>query len=157
MKRELEVQMDGYGTQMSELRASSQLDLPFNSEKRPSEAMEVIESYKAKIQKAKERELALANGLAIFGIPSTEHKDLTSLTKDVDLLSQIWTVTIEWKQYWDEWKNGQFNDLNVEEMETIAGGYSKKVAKLGRDIKKWKVWEAMKQELDSFRETYEIY
>jgi len=53
-------------------------------------------------------------------------------------------------RYWDDWKNGQFNDLNVEEMETVAGGYSKRVAKLRRDIKKWKVWEAMKLELDSF-------
>ncbi len=49
--------------------------------------------------------------------------------------------------------SGQFNDLDVEEMENVAGNYSKKVAKLGRDIKKWKVWEAMKGELDSFRET----
>jgi len=132
--------MDGYGTQMSDLRSNSQIELPFNSEKKPSDAIEIIESYKIKIQKAKEREMALANGLAIFGIPSSEHKDLTSLTKDVDLLSQIWTITVEWKQYWDEWKNGQFNDLNAEEMETVAGGYSNKVAKL-----------------DSFRETYAFY
>jgi dynein heavy chain len=38
-------------------------------------------------------------------------------------------------------------------MENVAGNYAKKVAKLGRDIKKWKVWEAMKSELDQFRET----
>lgn len=154
MKRDLEVQMDSYGNQMTELRNASQVELPYSNENMTAEdAMRLIESYKAKIAKAKERESALATGLSIFSIPSTEHKDLTALTKDIDFLSQIWTITIEWKTNWDNWKNGQFQDLNVEEMETVAGNYSKKVGKLGRDIKRWKVWESMKAELDSFRET----
>lgn len=153
MRRDLEVQMDSYGTQMTELRAASQLELPFNSEVAKETAMQVINSYKSKITKAKERESTLATGLQIFSIPSTEHKDLTALMKDVDFLSQIWTITIEWSGYWDGWKSGQFNDLDVEEMETVAGGFAKKVGKLGRDIKKWKVWEAMKNDLDGFRET----
>ena len=75
------------------------------------------------------------------------------MVKDVDFLDQIWSISIEWQGYWDKWKTGQFKDLNVEEMETVAGGYVKKVGKLGRDIKKWKIWEAMKSELDRFRET----
>jgi dynein heavy chain len=112
----------------------------------------VIESFQVKIEKAKEREGGLANGLQIFAIPSTEHKDLSAVIKDVDFLQQIWTLTIEWAEYWDKWKSGQFRDLDVENMENIAGNYAKKVGKLGRDIKKWKVWEAMKGELDLFRE-----
>lgn len=153
MKRDLEVQMDTYGLQMSELKANSQIDLPYSDEKSMKDAFKIITSYQHKIQKAKEREKSLSTGLAIFGIPSSEHKDLTAVVKDVDFLSQIWTITKEWTEYWDSWKTGQFNDLNVEEMENVAGGYSKRVGKLGRDIKKWKVWEAMKSQLDSFRET----
>lgn len=30
-------------------------------------------------------------------------------------------------------------NLNVEEMETAAGNFNKKIGKLGRDIKQWKV------------------
>ena len=41
-------------------------------------------------------------------------------------------------------------------MENVAGGYTKKVGKLGREIKRWKVWEAMKGELDKFREVIPI-
>ncbi len=154
MKRDLEVQMDSYGSQMTELRNQSQVELPYNNENiKPEDALQMIENYKAKIAKAKERESALATGLSIFSIPSTEHKDLTALTKDIDFLSQIWTITIEWQNNWDTWKYGQFQDLNVEEMENIAGNYVKKVGKLGRDIKRWKVWESIKAELDSFRDT----
>ena len=53
---------------------------------------------------------------------------------DVDFLSQIWTVTIEWNENWNNWKNGQFQDLNVEELENTAEMFSKRVGKLGRDI-----------------------
>jgi hypothetical protein len=35
----------------------------------------------------------------------------------------------------------EFALLDVEEMENIAGNFNKKVSKLGRDIKRWKVWE----------------
>lgn len=153
MKKELETQLDGYNLQMTEMRVASQIELPFSQERNAEEAMTVISLYRNKIIKAKEREVSLATGLSIFGIASSEHKELTAVTKDVDLLHQIWSITIEWKQHWDSWKTGQFNDLNVEEMEVIAGGYYKKVGKLGRDIKRWKVWEAMKTELDRFRET----
>ena len=153
MKKELELQLDGYNTQMADMRSASQVELPFSHERNAEEAMVVISAYKNKIAKAKEREVSLATGLNIFGIAATEHKELTAVSKDVDFLHQIWSITIEWKTYWDSWKTGQFADLNVEEMETVAGGYSKRVAKLGRDIKRWKVWEAMKVELDRFRET----
>ena len=153
MKKELEIQLDGYNVQMADMRAISLAELPFSNERDAEEAMFVISSYRNKISKAKEREVSLATGLNIFGIASSEHKELTAITRDVDYLHQVWSITIEWKKYWDSWKSGQFADLNVEEMETVAGGYSKKVTKLGRDIKRWKVWEAMKIELDRFRET----
>eukprot|EP01042_Synura_sphagnicola_P000546 gene546-588_t len=153
MKRELEAQLDNYSTQMAEMRASAQLELPFSNERDPQEALAIIDAYKQRVQKAREREGVLGQGLGIFGIESPEHKDLNATAKDLDLLSQIWGITIEWTAIWDGWKNGQFNDLNVEELESVAGSYHKKVSKLGREIKKWKVWEGMRVELDKFRET----
>jgi len=152
MKRDLEGQVDAYSTQMSETRAASQIELPYKNEIVPEKAMSIIEAYRQKIAKAKEREQALHTGLQIFNQTYTEHKELSSLIKDVDFLEQIWTVTIEWTAHWDGWKKALFSDLNVEDMETVAGGFSKRVGKLGRDIKRWRVWEAMKGELDKFRE-----
>lgn len=154
MKRDLETQMDGYSNQMADLKAASQQELPFSNENRtPEQALAIIKAYKSKIEKAKEKEASLSNGFAIFAMQTTEHKDLTAVIRDVNLLTEIWEVTIDWNGNWDTWKNGQFQELNVEEMENVAGVFSKKVGKLGRDIKKWKVWESMKLELDRFRET----
>lgn len=155
MKRDLEVQMDVYSAQMVELKGQASIELPYDNTtyRDPKEALDIIEAFKLKIMKAKERETSLTSGLSIFGIPSNEHKDLSSVIKDVEFMSQIWNITIDWSKNWNAWKNGQFNDLNVEEMELEVGNYTKKVAKLGRDIRKWKVWESMKEELDRFKET----
>eukprot|EP00952_Eustigmatos_sp_NYUAD-ZCMA_P008048 33779-Eustigmatos_ZCMA.PRE.1 len=38
-------------------------------------------------------------------------------------------------------------------MEAAAGNFNKKLGKLGRDIKQWKVWEAMRDRVEQFRQT----
>jgi dynein heavy chain len=38
-------------------------------------------------------------------------------------------------------------------MESKASLFNKRIVKLGRDIKKWKVWEANKDKIDQFRKT----
>lgn len=43
--------------------------------------------------------------------------------------------------------------LQVEEMETQAIGYAKRIVKLGRDIKHWGVWAHYKETVDSFKKT----
>lgn len=69
------------------------------------------------------------------------------------MLEIVWTATQEWNEYWDTWKTQEFNSVNIQDLETIAGTYHKKVSKLGRDIKKWKVWENLKSIIDKFKET----
>ena len=153
MKKELESQMEAYSSQMGEMRQLSQTELPYSSDKKAEDALKIIDVYKAKIAKAREIETQISTGLAIFSIVPAENKDLQSTAKDLDLLTQIWTVNIEWDDYWDKWKMSEFALLDVEEMENIAGNFNKKVSKLGRDIKRWKVWESMKEKLDKFKET----
>jgi hypothetical protein len=42
-------------------------------------------------------------------------------------MEQIWKITVDWMAAWDSWKTGLFQNLNVEEMETAAGNFNKKV------------------------------
>ena len=76
MKKELESQMEVYGGQMTEVRAASQLELPYSVDKGPEHALAMIETYKAKVEKARETEQSIGAGLSIFGIAPSEHKDL---------------------------------------------------------------------------------
>jgi dynein heavy chain len=156
MKKNLESQLDQHGENMVELRSTAQVGLPFSADKSPEVALAAIAEYNLKVEKSREHEAHLAKGLAIFGIEPKEHEDLTATAKDLQLLGEIWTVTVEWKKLWDGWSEGKFDDLDTDAMENVAGGYTKKVGKLGREIKRWKVWEAMKGELDKFREVIPI-
>jgi dynein heavy chain, axonemal len=54
---------------------------------------------------------------------------------------------------WKGWSTSSFNALDTDDMENIAGVYQKRVGKLGREIKRWGVWENMKNQLDKFRGT----
>lgn len=67
----------------------------------------------------------------IFGITFSEQKDLGSTAKDLDFLTQIWNVKVEWTAAWDSWKNAPFAELDVEKIEATVGAYTKKVGKLG--------------------------
>eukprot|EP00605_Chrysophyceae_sp_TOSAG23-4_P000236 GSChrysophyteH1.ASY1.ANO1.273.1 assembled CDS len=134
MKRDLEQQMDHYSTQMDEIRDSSKTELPYSSDKTVEEALAIIETYKGKAAKARLREEQIAKGLSIFAIKSSEHSSLTALQKDLDFLDQIWNVTIEWSNQWESWKNGQFGELHVDDLDLVAGNF-------------------MKRELDKFRDT----
>ncbi len=153
MKRNLEEQIEEYSTQMTEMRDLSKTELPYKSDVSMENAFKSIEKYKESIAKMKSEEERLGKGLSIFSTNITEHADLTALQKDIDFLDQIWTITQDWRANWETWKMGQFGELDVEDLENVAGTFTKRVGKLGRDIKKWRVWEAMKQELDKFRDT----
>ena len=48
---------------------------------------------------------------------------------------QIWTVSQDWETAWDGWKTGLFTDLDVEEMESAAGTFTKKVYALQENSK----------------------
>ncbi|CAM9180031.1 unnamed protein product [Ectocarpus fasciculatus] len=153
MKRDLEGQFESYNQSLVDMRAASQLELPYSDEKSPAEALKIVNAYKEKVRKARERESELAGGLSIFGITPSDHKDLSATEKDLDLLTQIWGLTVDWSNNWEGWKNGQFKELNVEDLENVSGQYLKKVGKLGREIKRWRVWEHIKSDLDKFKET----
>ena len=52
---------------------------------------------------------------------------LSPLFSRVHATTQIWTVSKDWEAAWDGWKTGLFTDLDVEEMESAAGTFTKKV------------------------------
>ena len=59
----------------------------------------------------------------------------------------------DWTRAFDNWKTGRFDELDISEMETVAGQFNKKVGKLGRDVKRWGIWEATRTKLTEFLQT----
>jgi len=139
MKRDLEASIESFNSMATELRNESVNSLPYGANISAHRALDIVREYKQRLQQAREQQAALKPGMDLFNVELPEHRELKDAERDIDLMEQIWTVTSEWTTAWDSWKNGLFQNLNVEEMELAAGNFNKKVGKLGREIKSWKV------------------
>eukprot|EP00752_Nemacystus_decipiens_P009956 g8879.t1 len=153
MKRDLENSITNYNESVLTVHQDASTYLPYSGDMKPGKAFEIIEEYKAKVEAVRTTQAAMQAGLDVFAMDSPEHKELKEVERDLNLMEQIWTVSQDWETAWDGWKTGLFTDLDVEEMEMAAGTFTKKIGKLGRDMKKWKVWEAMKEKVEQFRQT----
>lgn len=89
----------------------------------------------------------------IFNIIQPPYKELANMEKDLDFLEKIWSQVKEWQGLYNNWKDGAFADIKVEEMEEAAVRLGKNVTKLGRDIKQWAVWTWIKDTIDAFKRT----
>lgn len=153
MKKELDVQIEQHAVQMAELHKLALEELPFTADKSPEEALALIAAFQEKVNVARSQEAQFNRGMNIFNAVFSEQKDLSTTARDLELLSQIWNVKLEWTAAWDGWKNCQFSDLDVEKIELTVGTYAKRVGKLGRDIKRWKIWESIKGDIERFKDT----
>lgn len=153
MKRDLEANLEGYSQQVMQLREQVIVEIPTSQELSPEEAYFVINDFKRRIEAVHDRKRALKSGLDIFGIESPDHKEMRDTEHDLELAEQIWTLAREWTSAFDRWKTGRFNELDIGEMETAAGQFNKKVGKLGREIKRWGIWEQMRTKLTEFLQT----
>ena len=153
MKKELDIQIEQHAIQMAELHKQALDELPYSAENSPEEALTLISSFQERVNLARDQEAQFNRGMNIFNAVFSEQKDLSTTARDLDLLNQIWNVKLEWTASWDGWKNCQFSDLDVEKIEFTVGTYAKRVGKLGRDIKRWKIWESMKSDIERFKDT----
>lgn len=60
---------------------------------------------------------------------------LLSATKELDALQQIWEITRDWEENWNQWKTGRFLNLQTETMETMAHGLYRRLARLAKEFK----------------------
>lgn len=67
--------------------------------------------------------------------PAVAKLSLCGALQELDYLQQVWEITKEWEDHWNEWKTGSFKTLQTEVMETTAYGLFRKLNKLSRELK----------------------
>lgn len=58
-----------------------------------------------------------------------------SAMKELDALQQIWEITRDWEENWNQWKTGRFLNLQTEAMETMAHGLFRRLTRLAKEFK----------------------
>jgi len=92
-------------------------------------------------------------GLEIFDIDPQTYPELTLVEKEIGLLTDCWEIKNEWDKQWEQWKDIQFYQLDIDDMEDSSIQYKRKINDFEKDIREWGVYTFMKNEFETFRNT----
>lgn len=100
-----------------------------------------------------ERARVIDVGLVVFeGVLRPSLEEMTETGEDLEHLKSVWQVVRDWNAMYENWKDGKFNNLNVDAMEASAMIFYKQAMKLGRGkVKEWGAWVSLKENLDAFK------
>jgi dynein heavy chain len=154
MRESLLTDLSNYNSELARYRKEALESLPYHeSDMTPTEAFEKIKRVKRRTDKLTKRGQRLAPGLKIFDLEKPAAKQIKDTEADLVLMERIWNVADDFDKNWASWKNGVFNELDTESMEQTALQYKKTVTKLGREIKRWKTFHAVKERVEQFLKT----
>ncbi|KAJ7313214.1 hypothetical protein JRQ81_004493, partial [Phrynocephalus forsythii] len=122
---------------------------PFTSAISAETALDQIAAMRQLLASLKEEENTLRSNLGIFKIDQPASKDLQKLER------QVWEITKEWEDHWNEWKTGSFKTLKTEVMENTAFALFRKLNKLSKELKdrNWEIIETSKSKIEQFKRT----
>lgn len=157
-REKLKKMVDSFVSEVSEHRQRFMETAPFhqNDVTNPdvvNEALKYIEESAEKCEEFRRHERELHGGMEIFRMPHPPLKELQSTENDLQSLRSLWNLIKEWNDTYAGWKDGKFRSLQVEEMEATATSFGKRIQKMGRDVKSWGAWAAIKDVIDAFKRT----
>lgn len=128
---------------------------PFTSHVGHQAALEQITHVRAMLNAMREEENHLRANLGIFKIEQPASKDLQNLEKELDALQQVWEITRDWEENWNQWKTGRFLTLQTETMESMAHGLFRRLARLAKEYKdrNWEIIETTRSKIEQFKRT----
>lgn len=95
------------------------------------------------------------NDLETFFINQPDNLELRKLASEVEILRGIWTLILEWQNAWNEWRAGNFWNINIDMMEDTALSLYKEFSALNKKYysRSWDMLIVVTKNLDSFRRT----
>uniref|UniRef100_F7E952 Dynein axonemal heavy chain 2 n=1 Tax=Callithrix jacchus TaxID=9483 RepID=F7E952_CALJA len=128
---------------------------PFTSNVGHMSALEQITQVRAMLMAMREEENSLRANLGLFKIEQPPSKDLQNLEKELDALQQVWEITRDWEENWNQWKTGWFLTLQTETMETMAHGLFRRLTRLAKEYKdrNWEIIETTRWKIEQFKRT----
>ncbi|XP_028725159.1 dynein heavy chain 2, axonemal [Peromyscus leucopus] len=128
---------------------------PFTSAVGHTAALDQIAQVRAMLMAMREEENNLRSNLGIFKIEQPVSKDLQNLEKELDALQQVWEITRDWEESWNQWKTGCFLTLQTEAMESMAHGLYRRLTRLAKEYKdrNWDIIETTRSKIEQFKRT----
>ncbi|KAK2951780.1 putative Dynein axonemal heavy chain 2 [Blattamonas nauphoetae] len=152
-KKELQASLDQLASNITATRKRFLAQAPFQDRAAVDDANGIIGEFRDDFKTHRAEEMRLLVGIELFGLEQRVYDDLTATTKDLDDLSFLWGQKAEWQRLRDQWKTGQFNDLNAKGMDDAACHFTTDLLKRKTDCGPIEVWKALKTQVDSFKQS----
>ena len=150
-KDDLLQSLTDFNAQVQTMRNDFQRNAPFDADVSSARAKELIAEYKGQVAALRGREADMRAGLDIFSIEPPVNKETSQTEKDIELLDQVWGMLDEWNANMEEWKYGKFATMDVTTIEEAAGKYSKRILRLQKEVKHWKVLDTLKERVEAIK------
>ncbi|XP_040604880.1 dynein heavy chain 2, axonemal isoform X1 [Mesocricetus auratus] len=146
---------DDFKKKAHNLLEEFELKGPFTSNVGYTAALDQIAQMRAMLMAMREEENSLRSNLGIFKIEQPISKDLQNLEKELDALQQVWEITRDWEESWNQWKTGCFLTLQTEAMESMAHGLFRRLTRLAKEYKdrNWEIIETTRSKIEQFKRT----
>jgi dynein heavy chain len=92
-------------------------------------------------------------GLEIFDIEPMAYPEVTLVEKEIAQLTEIWELKNEWDKQWENWKEINFKDLEIDDMDNVALDYKERYQAFDKDVREWGVFTFLKSQIDNFKLT----
>jgi hypothetical protein len=159
LKTEVDNQIEDFKKECQEMKQNFKNHAPYvvnkdaNKNDENQKAFSTLKDYKDTTMELRQGEDALKLGLDIFEMEPGTYTEINMVEKEIEDLSNIWTIKKDWDAKWDELKDVQFRELQVSDMENDAYDFKGFLKGLNKDVKDWKVYEFMNAELGKYTET----
>ena len=117
------------------------------------DAQRFIDSAENSLAQFDSRLASIKSGLLVFTeIHTPSSCEVERLKEGLEEVKSLWRIVCEFNDMYERWKDGKFDNLNVELMESSAIAVNKKIIKIGRgSAKEWGAWISLKGTVDSFK------
>jgi dynein heavy chain len=116
-------------------------------------ALKSIEEYKKILANTFNQEKTLKKGLAVFKIEQSPSKDLEVIAGELEILGLVWSTAQDWEFSYSSWRSKPFLKLDGSEIEETVQKFSKRLLKLGKEIKDWEVFTVLKERINQTKRT----
>ena len=152
-KADLLTSVEDFTKATANLRDDLSTKGPFYASYGIDKALKVIQDYRNSLSATANQERTLKKGLAVFKIEQAPSRDMELIAQDLELLNQIWQAMQEWNSTYDGWRSNPFLSLDGAEMEESVQKFARRLAKMGKEMKDWDVFNNLKDRVNQTKRT----
>lgn len=113
----------------------------------------MLKEFKANAAALRKKESDMQFGFKLFSIVYDNSAELSEVEKEIENLENVWNVKNRWDMHWESVKLIKFQHFDSDKLDDEADDFYTEVNNYPKEMKKWEVVNAIKNNIEQFRQT----